>query len=107
MVGEVNPFKYPPKPLYFIAVETNKQVVRNAIYPKVAILTEPDKGAQRIWEGVADLGRTVMVVADIGGPNQQVGIHHDGDTWPEPNVVLVIDEEALTIENSPETDLPH
>ena len=76
------------------------------VYPKVAILTEPDKGAQRIWEGVADLGRTVMVVADIGGPNQQVGIHHDGDTWPEPNVVLVIDEEALTIENSPETEAP-
>lgn len=76
------------------------------VYPKVAILTEPGKGAQRIWEGVKDLGRTVMVVADIGGANQQVGVHRDGDTWPEPNVVLVIDEEALAIDNSPETEAP-
>lgn len=75
--------------------------------PKVAILTEPNQGAQRIFEGVADLGRTVLVVADIGGPLQQIGVHRDGDTWPEPNVVLVIDEEAIAIENSPETEAPN
>ncbi|WP_336249837.1 precorrin-6y C5,15-methyltransferase (decarboxylating) subunit CbiE [Stomatohabitans albus] len=85
--------------------------IRHAIalaraYPKVAVLTEPNQGAQRLFEGVKDLGRTVYVAADIGGPNEIIARHHDGDRWPDPNVVLIIDEEALAIENSPETEAP-
>lgn len=75
-------------------------------FPKVAILTSPDQQPQMIYEGVRDLGRTVKVVADLGGPNECMGIHRDGDEWPIPNVAIVVDEEALEIENSPETESP-
>lgn len=65
--------------------------------PKVAILTEPGDGIERIAAGMAGFDREVYVVADIGGEHQRVGRHEAGMTWPDPNVVIVVDPKANAV----------
>ena len=65
-------------------------------HPKVAVLTAPGAGPLELGRGLAGTGRTLVVAAELGTPQEsvvcctpeQAGRRH----WRLPNVVLALDE---------------
>lgn len=66
-------------------------------HPKVAVLTSPGFGPAELAAALEGLGRSFIVAEKLGGSDERVfrGGAEDiaGESWEDPNVVLVVDGE--------------
>jgi precorrin-6Y C5,15-methyltransferase (decarboxylating) len=58
-------------------------------YPKVAVLTGPGAGAAQLAAALP--GRRLVVASRLGSRDERVG-EYDGAPWPEPTVVVALDD---------------
>jgi precorrin-6Y C5,15-methyltransferase (decarboxylating) len=70
-------------------------------HPKVAVLTAPDFGPAEIARQLDGLGRGFVVAERLGEPDGRF-VYGDaatisGTSWRDPNVVLVLDEERVSM----------
>lgn len=74
-------------------------------HPKVAVLTAPDAGADRLGEALRGLPRTLVVAQRLGTPGERVTTCTPSEAaatrWPDPHVVLVLAEPGPVAEPGP------
>jgi len=75
-------------------------------YRKVAVLTGPGAGPAELAAALRGLPRRLFVAAHLGQPSERAGWYADGDTWPDPNVVVVLGPASLADGSAPRSDGP-